>query len=266
MKLSYRDKVIFVCAIVLIILIAGFFLFIKPKFEEMNYAKSELTAKQSEQADVQAKIDTLPDLVQQLKDKADEVAKVQEVFYDDYTYDEDLEEVRRTDPYEFEREIHTMLDDAKVTVNSMTTNYTVASEMQEYVVSPSNVIAYDLMINSDLYGDLPQSVRDAYAGSNKTSADTIVIGVTDITVGYTDNMQISNVLSFVDAVAESGKTLNVLSVSQPDSSNTTDTETSGEITIRLYSLHKLDVDQVKEESDEVEIVTETEETGDEVTE
>ena len=63
MKLSYRDKVIFVAAIVIIIIIAGIFLFIKPKFEEMNYAKAALQAKETEQAGVEAKINTLPDIV-----------------------------------------------------------------------------------------------------------------------------------------------------------------------------------------------------------
>ena len=80
MKLSYRDKVIFVAAIVIIIIVAGIFVFIKPKFEEMNYAKSALQAKQSEQADVEAKINTLPDIVAALKSAAQDVGEIQEYF------------------------------------------------------------------------------------------------------------------------------------------------------------------------------------------
>lgn len=81
MKLSYRDKVIFICAIVVIILIAGFFLFIKPKYNSMNLAKSSLEIKQSEKADVEAKINTLPELVEQLKASADGVNDVQSYFF-----------------------------------------------------------------------------------------------------------------------------------------------------------------------------------------
>ena len=77
MKLSYRDKVIFICAIVFLVLIAGFFLFIKPKYEEMVSAKTYLTSKEAEKAEIEGKINTLTTLVEQVKATAEAVEEQQ---------------------------------------------------------------------------------------------------------------------------------------------------------------------------------------------
>ena len=49
LKLSYRDKVIFIVVMVILVIVAGFFLFIKPKFEKVNLAKDTLASKRSEE-------------------------------------------------------------------------------------------------------------------------------------------------------------------------------------------------------------------------
>ena len=149
MKLSYRDKVIFVAAIVIIIIVAGIFVFIKPKFEEMNYAKSALQAKQSEQADVEAKINTLPDIVAALKSAAQDVGEIQEYF------------MPEQDPYLNEQYVREILG-KNVTVRGMNTQYTSADDIEQYVVNAQNIAACDIFIDSDLYNELPQEVYDAY--------------------------------------------------------------------------------------------------------
>ena len=44
---------------VILVIVAGFFLFIKPKFEKVNLAKDTLAAKQQEKIDIDTKIGTL---------------------------------------------------------------------------------------------------------------------------------------------------------------------------------------------------------------
>ncbi len=236
MKLSYRDKVIFVAAIVIIIVVAGIFLFIKPKFESMNYAKLALDAKKSEEADVKAKIDTLPDIIASLKTVAQDVGEVQEYF------------LETQDPYLNEQYVREILGN-NVTTLSMNTQYTEADDLEEYVVNPANVVSYDLRMNSDLYNELPQEVYDNYNKVGKRKGSSIVIGVTTMTVGYRDKVDYSGIYKFIDAVKAAGKTVIVTEFARgEDETNQTQLESS--INLKLYSISYLNVDKVMEESDE----------------
>lgn len=251
MKLSYRDKVIFVCVIVVLILVAGVFLFIKPKFEEMNYAKIALEAKQVEKDDLQAKIDTFPQLVETLKNTAGEVEELQSYF------------LTEQDPYLNEQFIHEILDKNNVEVTGMETAYTVAGKLEEYVVVPSNVAAFDLLVSGDLYNELPQEVYDVYNNTVVESGGSVVIGVTDMTVNYNDTYELSDVLKFVDEISDYGKTMNVVSVSKPDKGENAENETKGSLALRLYSIYPLNVEKVMEEADEIQLVPVEETAADE---
>ena len=236
MKISYRDKVIFVAAIVIIIIVAGIFVFIKPKFEEMNYAKSALQAKQSEQADVEAKINTLPDIVAALKSAAQDVGEIQEYF------------MPEQDPYLNEQYVREILG-KNVTVRGMNTQYTSADDIEQYVVNAQNIAACDIFIDSDLYNELPQEVYDAYNKANKRTGGSSIIGVTSMTVDYRDKMDYSGLYKFIDAVKEDGKTIIVTEFNKGEDEQSA-AEVEGSINLKIYSIYYLDTDKVMEESDE----------------
>lgn len=81
MKLSYRDKVIFIAVVVVMVLVAGFFIFVKSALNESQSVKNNLTLKEQERDEVDAKIATLPDLQAQLDSSVKEVDSTQDVFY-----------------------------------------------------------------------------------------------------------------------------------------------------------------------------------------
>lgn len=236
MKLSYRDKVIFVAAIVIIIIVAGIFLFIKPKFEEMNYAKTALESKQTEQANVQSKIDTLPDVVAMLKNSAQAVETIQEYF------------LPEQDPYLNEQYVREILGN-NVTTLAMTTQYTAADDLTQYVVNAQNVAACDIFINSDIYNELPQDVYDAYNKANKRTGAYCIIGVTTMSVNYRDRVDYSGLYKFIDAVKDEGKTIIVTGFAKAEDDDSL-TEVEGSVTLKLYSIYPLNVEKVMEESEE----------------
>ena len=240
MKLSYRDKVIFICAIVIVILVAGFFLFIKPKYQEMTSAKSKLESKETEKVEVQAKIDTLTPLVDQLKATAEEVKEMQERF------------LPEQDPYLNEQFIYDILNQNGVEVRSLTTTYTTADELEDYVVYPSNVVAYDLLMQGDLYSELPEEVYNLYNDVDYPDPENITIGITDVVVTYLDDFDLTNVYKFIDAVAEDDRTFHVLDILQVADEG--DVEYESTMTVRIYSIYPLNIEKIMEETDEVEIV------------
>ncbi len=244
MKLSYRDKVIFIAAIVIIIVVAGIFLFIKPKFEEMNRAQAALQSKQAEKAEVEAKINTLPELVDQLKATAGEVEELQSYF------------LTEQDPYLNEQFIKEMLDESRLTVTSMETNYTVGSNITEYMVPAKNVHSYDLLIQGDLYNELPQEVYDDYNKLMAPAGAVIVIGVTEMSVQFSgDVSETQKLFDFVDKIAADERTITIPTFSADvNEAEGLEATAEGTIDITLYSLFPLNIEKIMEESDTVEIV------------
>ncbi|MBQ8827011.1 MAG: hypothetical protein IJ007_07955 [Oscillospiraceae bacterium] len=243
MKLSYRDKVIFICAIVILILVAGFFLFIKPKYEEMNAAKSYLATKEEEKAGIEARINTLTGLVDQLKELAKTVDEEQDRF------------IVHQDPYLMEQFVYEILTECDLTVRNMNTKYITPDSAQEYVVPDKNVVSYELLMKGDLYDELPEEIRDKYNGVAARIGENVIIGITTMTIGYEDDLDYSNALKFLDTIAEDERTIRATSFSgnyeEKDNSEPTVT---GEIPVQIYSIFPLNVEKVMEETDQVEIV------------
>lgn len=236
MKLSYRDKVIFIVAIVIVIIVAGIFLFIKPTFESMNNAKYNLQAKQTEKADVEAKINTLPDIVASLKASAQDIEELQEYF------------MTEQDPYLNEQYVREILGNNVKTLG-MNTAYTTADSLDQYVVNKTNVAACDLFIKSDIYNELPQEVYDAYNKVPKREGAKIIIGVTTMSIEYRDKVDYSGIYKFIDAVKDDGKTIIVTNFTKNEVDETL-TEVENTLSLKIYSIYPLNVEKVMEESEE----------------
>lgn len=247
LKLSYRDKVIFIVVMVILVLVAGFFLFIKPKFEDVEKAKNILIQKEQEKAEIDETINTLPSIIESLKATAKEIDVLQEIFLDE------------AHPYVNETYIREILNGLNIEVLEMKTEYTEADELSKYVVKPANILAYDHKINSDIYNELPQEVYDKY---NKVKAEgypDAVIGVTVMTVKFNSDLELQDAYAVIDKIAEDEKTIILNSIGTEDLSEATDEPVyEMEATITLYSVFPLNVEKVLEETAEVKPIEETE--------
>ncbi len=240
LKLSYRDKVIFIVVMIILVLVAGFFLLIKPKFESVDIAKMNLEQKQSEWADVEAKINTYPEIVKAMKENLDVIDEQQKIF---------LEEGH---PYINEKYIREALAEVNVEVNTVETEYTVASPIGGYVVQNKNILTYDNKMNADLFNELPQEVYDAYNNVLKEGYPTSVIGVTKMTASFTSDIELRDAFNVIDRIAEDEKTVILNTVSSSLEGN--NTEPTQEITaeLTLYSIYPLNIEKLKEEPDTIE--------------
>lgn len=245
MKLSYRDKVIFIVVIVIIILVGGFFLFIQKKFDDVEAAKYNLEAKQQEKANIEAKIATLSDLIEQIKTTADEIGEKQGIF---------LEE---QDPYLNETYIREALADERLEVNTITTTYTTAGAISRYTVQPKNILAYANKMSADLYNELPQEVYDKYNNVAPKTYPNTIIGITVVDVLFDGGTNpVENANKAIDRIAKDEKTivLNTISTTSKENSSSADGEqTTSQVsaTITMYSIFPLNVEQVKKESADI---------------
>ena len=238
LKLSYRDKVIFIVVMVILVLVAGFFLLIKPKFQDVEVAQHNLETKQQEKTDIDTKISTLPGLIQSMKDSATEIKEKQEIF------------LPEGHPYENENYIREFLNELDIELKAMSTEYTEASEISRYVVEEKHIIVYDNKMKADLYQELPEEVYNKYNNVTREPYPTSIIGVTNMSVTFKSDLELQDVYAVIDRIADDEKTiiLNTISTAEP-AADATEVESTASLT--LYSIYPLNVDKVMEETDEV---------------
>ncbi|MDE5859720.1 MAG: hypothetical protein K2H23_04980 [Oscillospiraceae bacterium] len=238
MKLSYRDKVIFIVAIVLIILVAGFFLLIKPKFAEIDTAKYNLSVKQQERADIDAKIATLPTIIENIKTIAVEIGEKQGLFLDEQ------------DPYLNETYIREALPN--VDIKSMNTNYTVAGNLSRYVVYPAHLLPYDNKMNADLYNELPQELYDLYNDVPSEVYPGVIIGTTTMDFTIASDLALRDAYNVIDRIDENEKAI-ILNTVETDTNELEGEENSRDVTynITMYSIFPLNGEQGLQETDEI---------------
>ncbi len=270
MKLSYRDKVIFLVTIALTLLVCGYFLLISPKMDEYESSKLKLAAKQSEKTEVMEKLDVLPLLSDNLKNSVGEIEKSQSRF------------LTASAPYEFENFLRETIDENDVELLSMTVNYTQASDIIEYMYTDPTLYTYDMQINADIYKELPQEIYDIYEKTPPEIARTMTLGVTEVEIGYGIDptiYDITSILNFIDDVAAAERTMTVLNLETPSTEeieaakkaaeeaaangeNVNKELQEGRVSMRLYSIHPLNTERVlngEQESDSAEEVVATEE-------
>ncbi len=243
MKLSYRDKVIFIVVLIIIILVAGFFLFIQPKFNEIESAKFNLETRQQEKVEIENKIATLPTIIDTIKAVADEIGEKQEIF------------LAEQDPYLNETYIREALAAERIEIKTMNTTYTTAGDINRYTVAPKNILAYGNKMSADLYNELPQEVYDAYNKVSREAYPSTVIGITTVTVsasGGDDPIEVAN--KIIDRIAKDEKTV-ILNTIASDTENAAknDGTDAPEVsaTITMYSIFPLNVEQVKQETADI---------------
>jgi len=242
LKLSYRDKVIFIVFICLIILVLGVVLIVRPKVDEMGVARQNLEDKEKALLELEQKIEKLDGLVKELIKTAEGVAEIQENFYVE------------ADPYIMEQTVTEMLDpNENMDVTAIETKYAIADLIREYKVYPRNVLAYDMKMQADLYNELPQEVYDAYNKETPPPPPAVIIGVTEMEFNFEAPMSglegIGELLRCLDIIAEEEFTIIAPKFSGSSSYAVEEPTAEYSVTILMFSIVPLDVELVKEESD-----------------
>ena len=233
MKLSYRDKVVFIVVIVIIILAAGFFLMIKPKFEEIDTAQYNLETVQTKRDETNERIAELPTYIEKMKAIAQEIDGRQGIFMEEQ------------DPYLNEMYVRNAVSSANPTYTSFSTSYAAASAIERYTVIPANILAYENKITADLYNELPQEVYDVYNKVPAPAYPNSTIGMSVMRIEFENEPTLRALNGIIDNIAKDEKTVIVTSI---EADKTNDKATC---TVVAYSINPLNVEKVMEETGEV---------------
>lgn len=226
MKLNYRDKMILIVVFVLLIIVAGFMLFIKPAIDECSQASSDLESAKVQLSELEDQVDKDKNLAAEIQTLYTSTSQVAANFYDYQVAYKATDKVREL----------FNVDDVKIKNSNMT-----ISSYGSTVLSPfayeSTATATDFDTKVDEYNNASttdSSATDANAAdTNETAAQTIGY--------YSLNIQFKSSLSGFKNFADNLTTNNEKSmvIENVSIENVNESEISGTMTLNMYVLKKL---------------------------
>lgn len=230
MKLNYRDKMILIVVFVLLIIVAGFMLFIKPAIDECSQASSDLESAKVQLSELEDQVDKDKNLAAEIQTLYTSTSQVAANFYDYQV------EYKATDKV---RELFNV-DDVKIKNSNMT-----ISSYGSTVLSPfayeSTATATDFDTKVDEYNNASKTDSSASdANTDANAADTNETAAQ--TIGYYSlDIQFKSSLSGFKNFADNLTTNNEKSmvIENVSIENVNESEISGSMTLNMYVLKKL---------------------------
>lgn len=232
MKLNYRDKMILIVVFVLLIIVAGFMLFIKPAIDECSQASSDLESAKVQLSELEDQVDKDKNLAAEIQTLYTSTSQVAANFYDYQVAYKATDKVREL----------FNVDDVKIKNSNMT-----ISSYGSTVLSPfayeSTATATDFDTKVDEYNNASttdSSAADANADANAAAEDPNAAA--GQTIGYYSlNIQFKCSLSGFKNFADNLTTNNEKSmvIENVSIENVNESEISGSMTLNMYVLKKL---------------------------
>lgn len=230
MKLNYRDKMILIVVFVLLVIAAGFMLFVKPAIDECSQASSELESAKVQLSELEDQVDKDKNLAAEIQTLYTSTSQVAANFYDYQAAYKATDKVREL----------FNVDDVKIKNSNMT-----ISSYGSTVLSPfayeSTATATDFDTKVDEYNNA--STTDSSAADANTDANAADTNETAAqTIGYYSlNIQFKSSLSGFKNFADNLTTNNEKSmvIENVNIENVNESEISGSMTLNMYVLKKL---------------------------
>lgn len=230
MKLNYRDKMILIVVFVLLIIVAGFMLFIKPAIDECSQASSDLESAKVQLSELEDQVDKDKNLAAEIQTLYTSTSQVAANFYDYQVAYKATDKVREL----------FNVDDVKIKNSNMT-----ISSYGSTVLSPfayeSTATATDFDTKVDEYNNA--STTDSSAADANTDANAADTNETAAqTIGYYSlSIQFKSSLSGFKNFADNLTTNNEKSmvIENVSIENVNESEISGSMTLNMYVLKKL---------------------------
>jgi len=202
MKLNYRDKIILGALLAFVILLAGFFMAIKPKYKDIKDNKDELIRVQNEKDEIDKKIAEIKPLKEEIKATYDETTKLT----DDFVEYNDIFNPRKVDQY-----MQNFAEDCEVKIKQLSVA-DLSTQSLDYYYFTSNFVGEDMIKGSDLNGDKQAQMDEKRAESDALSArakETVMAATYSITVTAEDKEKLWD---YMEALKEQKETVIIDSV------------------------------------------------------
>lgn len=230
MKLNYRDKMILIVVFVLLIIVAGFMLFIKPAIDECSQASSDLESAKVQLSELEDQVDKDKNLAAEIQTLYTSTSQVAANFYDYQVAYKATDKVREL----------FNVDDVKIKNSNMTISSYGSTVLSSFAYE-STATATDFDTKVDEYNNASKTDSSAAdANTDANAADTNETAAQ--TIGYYSlNIQFKSSLSGFKNFADNLTTNNEKSmvIQNVNIENVNESEISGTMTLNMYVLKKL---------------------------
>jgi len=202
MKLNYRDKIILGILLAFVILLGGFFLLIKPRYNDIKDNKSTLARVQKEKEEVDAKIAEIKPLKEDIKKSYDEA----KTLADDFVEYNDIYNARKLDQY-----MQHFAEECEVKVTNLSVS-DISTKNLDYYYFKSKIVGEDQLKKADINGDDSKMITEQKAEETALSARTkesVLAGSYNVRVEGDKE----NIWKYMQALEEQKETMLIDSVS-----------------------------------------------------
>lgn len=232
MKLNYRDKMILIVVFVLLIIVAGFMLFIKPAIDECSQASSDLESAKVQLSELEDQVDKDKNLAAEIQTLYTSTSQVAANFYDYQVAYKATDKVREL----------FNVDDVKIKNSNMTISSYGSTVLSPFAYeSTATATDFDTKVNEyNNASTTDSSAADANADANAAAEDPNAAA--GQTIGYYSlNIQFKSSLSGFKNFADNLTTNNEKSmvIENVNIENVNESEISGSMTLNMYVLKKL---------------------------
>lgn len=198
--MSNRDKMIIIILTIIVILVAGFFALIRPKYQALVADTAVFNDTQTEWDGIETKINAIPGLKETITGiykESNDTAKlfVNEAFADANKGYDDRKVNAAVDEH-----LQPAIDESKLKVEKLDIKNTEAQTVEYYYYQP-NVVTYSLLEAADINGNYAQEISDKILAetviSEKELAEVQVCSVELQVNGEKDNL-----LDFLDKIKD----------------------------------------------------------------
>lgn len=163
MKLNYRDKIILAIVLAIAILLAGFFVLIKPKTQDIKSHKATLSERQDKKAEIERDIAKIEPLKEKIHETYVETNKLAEIFVP-------LSDINH--PLLLDEYMQKFADENNVEIKTLELASPKVGALKYYYL-PYEDIGVDLRSAADVNGDLQKQVDEESAEATALSQRTV---------------------------------------------------------------------------------------------
>lgn len=246
MKLNYRDKVILGAVLALALLIAGFFLLIKPEIDDIGTNKDHLAELQAQEAQVADQIAEIPEI----KDDIKAIYADSKTMSGPFLEYNSIYDSRKVDQY-----MQSFATESKVKILSLTPGDLSAGTLGYYYFEPV-IVGEDMRTGVDINGSDAKYIAEQKAES-ESLADRTEEQVLSATYTVTLEGSKEDLWKYMETIESQPETiiinsiafsnLQIKEIEDEDEDEDDETLPTAQMTLTLYSVYEMNEPNVEAE-------------------
>lgn len=196
--MSKRDKMILIVLTIVIILVAGFFALIRPKYQQLVADTETFAATQTEWQGIDAKLTAIPGLKDSITEAYNNSNKTAQLFVNEVFADVAKNYSDEKANVAADEHIQPAIDESSLMVNTMDITGVTAKAVEYYYYTP-NVVTYSLLEAADINGSYASEISDLLLNS-MVLGETATAEVMANTVNLNMTGNKESLMLFLDAI------------------------------------------------------------------